>query len=100
MSSARPRFRSLRRSFHLRAIRIWLPQWRRRFFFLFVSEMTENHALVIPIMICAILANAASKLIYPHGVYHTLARRYMAAPHGTLASSPLAAKISGPAAPR
>ncbi len=68
--------------------------------FAIVSEMTENHALVIPIMICAILANAASKLIYPRGVYHTLARRYMDAPHGTLASSPLAAKISGPAAPR
>ena len=68
--------------------------------FVIVSEMTENHALVIPIMICAILANAVSKLIHPHGVYHTLARRYMDAPHGTLASSPLAAKISGPAAPR
>ena len=45
--------------------------------FVIVSEMTENHALVIPLMICALLANAVSKLVYPHGVYHTLARGYM-----------------------
>ena len=44
--------------------------------------MTENHALVIPIMICAILANAVSKLVYPHGVYHTLSRNYMPVPEG------------------
>ncbi len=44
--------------------------------FVIVSEMTENHALVIPIMICALLANAVSKFVYPHGVYHTLARGY------------------------
>ena len=48
--------------------------------FVIVSEMTENHALVIPIMICALVANAASKLITPHGVYHTLAHRFMAGP--------------------
>jgi len=48
--------------------------------FVIVDEMTENHALVIPIMICAILANAVSKLIYPHGVYHTLSRGYMPVP--------------------
>ena len=45
--------------------------------FVIVSEMTENHALVIPLMICALTANAVSKLVYPHGVYHTLARGYM-----------------------
>ena len=48
--------------------------------FVIVDEMTENHALVIPIMICAILANAVSKLVYPHGVYHTLSRGYMPVP--------------------
>lgn len=48
--------------------------------FVIVDEMTETHALVIPIMICAILANAVSKLIYPHGVYHTLSRGYMPVP--------------------
>ncbi|MGI3901678.1 MAG: chloride channel protein [Janthinobacterium lividum] len=50
--------------------------------FVIVDEMTENHALVIPIMICAILANAVSKLVYPHGVYHTLSRGYMPVPEG------------------
>ena len=48
--------------------------------FVIVSEMTENHALVIPIMVCALVANAASKFVYPHGIYHTLSHRYMAAP--------------------
>ena len=48
--------------------------------FVIVSEMTENHSLVIPIMVCALVANAASKLVYPHGVYHTLSHRYMAGP--------------------
>ena len=31
-------------------------------------------------MVCALVANAASKLVYPHGVYHTLSHRYMAGP--------------------
>ncbi len=48
--------------------------------FVIVDEMTENHALVIPIMICAILGNAMSKLVYPHGVYHTLSRHYRPVP--------------------
>ena len=52
--------------------------------------MTENHALVIPIMICAILANAVSKLVYPHGVYHTLSRNYMPVP------APEAVRAPGP----
>ena len=47
--------------------------------FVIVDEMTENHALVIPLMICAILANAVSKSVYPHGVYHTLSRNYLPA---------------------
>ena len=48
--------------------------------FVIVDEMTANHALVIPIMICALIANAVSKLVYPHGVYHTLSRNYMPIP--------------------
>ena len=47
--------------------------------FVIVSEMTENHALVIPIMICAIVANAASKLVCPDGVYHALSKNYLGA---------------------
>jgi H+/Cl- antiporter ClcA len=68
--------------------------------FVIVSEMTENHALVIPIMICAILANAVSKLIYPHGVYHTLARRYMDARNTAPGSWSGAADGPGAAGPR
>ena len=44
--------------------------------FVIVSEMTENHALVIPIMICAFVANGASKLVCPEGIYHALAKGY------------------------
>jgi H+/Cl- antiporter ClcA len=49
--------------------------------FVIVSEMTENHALVIPIMICALIANASSRLICPEGVYHALSENYHAAGH-------------------
>ncbi len=55
--------------------------------FVIVDEMTANHALVIPIMICAILANAMSKLVYPHGVYHTLSRNFMPVPEGEAAAA-------------
>ncbi|ACA20435.1 Chloride channel core [Methylobacterium sp. 4-46] len=41
--------------------------------FVIVSEMTEAHALVIPLMIAALLADATSKLICPEGLYHALA---------------------------
>ena len=44
--------------------------------FVIVSEMTENHALVIPIMICAFVASTTSKLVCPDGVYHALSRSY------------------------
>ena len=50
--------------------------------FVIVDEMTENHGLVIPIMVCALLANAVSKAVYPHGVYHTLSRNFMPVPEG------------------
>ena len=53
--------------------------------FVIVNEMTENHGLVIPIMGCAIIANAVSKSVYPHGVYHTLSRNFMPVPEGGVA---------------
>jgi H+/Cl- antiporter ClcA len=43
-----------------------------------VSEMTADHALIFPIMICALAATAISHLIYPDGVYHALAHRILA----------------------
>ena len=33
-------------------------------------------------MVCALIASAVSKSVYPHGVYHTLARNFMPAPEG------------------
>ncbi len=45
--------------------------------FVIVSEMTENHALVIPIMLASLVAQAASKLVCPEGVYHALSEHFM-----------------------
>jgi H+/Cl- antiporter ClcA len=45
--------------------------------FVIVSEMTENHALVIPIMLASLIAQASSKLICPDGVYHALSEHFM-----------------------
>ena len=47
--------------------------------FVIVSEMTENHALVIPIMLAALIANATSKLVCGQGVYHALSQRFLGA---------------------
>ncbi len=45
--------------------------------FVIVSEMTENHTLVIPIMLASLIAQAASKLVCHEGVYHALAQQFM-----------------------
>lgn len=42
--------------------------------FVIVSEMTENHAMVIPLMAAAVMADAVSKLVCPEGLYHGLAK--------------------------
>lgn len=47
--------------------------------FVIVSEMTANHTLVIPIMLASFVAQAASLMVCPAGVYHMLARNFM--PH-------------------
>ncbi|GJD50295.1 H(+)/Cl(-) exchange transporter ClcA [Methylobacterium crusticola] len=54
--------------------------------FVIVSEMTENHALVIPLMITAVIADATSKLVCPEGLYHALA-------------APIVARLAGPRPP-
>lgn len=41
--------------------------------FVIVSEMTENHALIIPLMIAALIADAVSKAICRGSLYHSLA---------------------------
>jgi H+/Cl- antiporter ClcA len=42
-----------------------------------VSEMTADHALIFPIMICALGATAVSRFVCPDGVYHSLAHRLL-----------------------
>jgi H+/Cl- antiporter ClcA len=41
--------------------------------FVIVAEMTENHNLIIPLMIAALIADATSKLICHGSLYHSLA---------------------------
>jgi H+/Cl- antiporter ClcA len=45
--------------------------------FVIVSEMTDNHQMLVPLMAAALIANVTSKLICREGVYHALARRYL-----------------------
>jgi H+/Cl- antiporter ClcA len=47
--------------------------------FVIVSEMTNDHAMVIPLMAAALIANAASKVIVPEGLYHSLAKLFLRA---------------------
>lgn len=42
--------------------------------FVIVSEMTQNHALVIPLMLTAVIARATASLLCRRGLYHDLAR--------------------------
>jgi H+/Cl- antiporter ClcA len=44
-----------------------------------VSEMTADHSLILPIMICALGASAVSRLVSREGIYHALAARLIPA---------------------
>ena len=46
--------------------------------FVIVTEMTQDHAMMIPLMIAAVLADAASKTVCRTGLYHTLAEIMLA----------------------
>lgn len=45
--------------------------------FVIVSEMTDNHAMLVPLMAAALIAHATSRLICREGVYHALSKRFM-----------------------
>lgn len=45
--------------------------------FVIVIEMTDNHAMVIPLMAAALIAYATSRLIADEGIYHALAKRFV-----------------------
>ena len=47
--------------------------------FVIVSEMTQDHAMVIPLMVAALIADAASKLVCKDGLYHTLSKSFIPA---------------------
>lgn len=48
--------------------------------FVIVAEMTDNHNLVVPLMLAALIAQQASKLVCKEGVYHALARKFTQPP--------------------
>ena len=43
--------------------------------FIIVTEMTNDHQMLIPLMCAAFLAHSVSRLLCPEGIYHMLARR-------------------------
>ncbi|MGY2847017.1 H+/Cl- antiporter ClcA [Bradyrhizobium sp. USDA 4509] len=45
--------------------------------FVIVTEMTDNHAMVVPLMAAALIAHASSRLICKEGVYHALAKGFV-----------------------
>jgi H+/Cl- antiporter ClcA len=46
----------------------------------FVTEMTDDHHMLVALMLAAIIATGVSRLISPVGVYHALARNYLPSP--------------------
>jgi H+/Cl- antiporter ClcA len=45
--------------------------------FVIVIEMTDNHAMVIPLMTAALIAYATSRLICREGIYHALSKSFL-----------------------
>jgi H+/Cl- antiporter ClcA len=45
--------------------------------FVIVTEMTDNHAMVVPLMMAALIAHATSRLICEEGVYHALSKGFV-----------------------
>ncbi len=45
--------------------------------FVIVTEMTDNHAMVVPLMAAALIAHATSRLVCEEGVYHALAKGFI-----------------------
>jgi H+/Cl- antiporter ClcA len=46
--------------------------------FVIVGEMTNDHAMIIPLMAAAFMGFWSSRLICPEGVYHALAKNFLA----------------------
>jgi H+/Cl- antiporter ClcA len=46
--------------------------------FAIVAEMTNDHALVVPLMLTSLIGFATSRLLCPEGVYHALSHNFLA----------------------
>lgn len=42
-----------------------------------VAEMTNDHAMVLPLMVAAVIAYGASRIVCAEGVYHALAKNFL-----------------------
>jgi H+/Cl- antiporter ClcA len=49
--------------------------------FVIVEEMTNSHALLVPLMLSALIAHGVSRLICREGIYHALAHNFLPAGH-------------------
>jgi H+/Cl- antiporter ClcA len=45
--------------------------------FVIVTEMTDNHGMVVPLMAAALIAHATSRTICEEGIYHALAKGFI-----------------------
>ena len=45
--------------------------------FVIVTEMTDDHAMVVPLMLTALLGFAVSRLVCREGIYHALSHNYL-----------------------
>ncbi len=50
--------------------------------FVIVTEMTDGHAMLVPVMLVALVASATSRLVCREGIYHALSHGFLPkAPH-------------------
>ncbi|SDJ15656.1 H+/Cl-antiporter ClcA [Bradyrhizobium sp. Rc2d] len=45
--------------------------------FVIVTEMTDNHGMVVPLMAAALIAHTTSRMICEEGIYHALAKGFV-----------------------
>lgn len=45
--------------------------------FVIVTEMTGNHALIFPVMLCAVISSFVAKAVCKDGIYHALAQQIL-----------------------
>ncbi|MFN5572900.1 MAG: chloride channel protein, partial [Bradyrhizobium sp.] len=55
--------------------------------FVIVTEMTDNHAMVVPLMMASLIAYGTSKLVCEEGLYHALAKGFVARAEANKAST-------------